>query len=597
MRHASLFVFCTFLLACGGKGSSFNGDGGVDGGVDASCAFCGVDGGGDSGLQRTCSPDLHDVLDSSGNVVSTCPPTQGCAGGQCIDACQAAAAAKGSVGCDFMVATPNFFADPTLWPGYFSPCFAVFVANNWGLDNQVSVDRAGSNYDATSFGRVSEAGTQPASWSAIPSSGVPQGKVAVLFMESDPSSNYQCPTTPALLQGTQVPGTGRGQAWHIKTTYPVSAYDILPFGGASSFLPGATLLYPTTAWGTNYIAAEPKLGSGDQGYNGGPHWGQVVAFQNGTTVDVVPTVALPSGTNVTAAPQNTKTTYTLNAGEFIQWQPGYVWNQNPAEQTPMDMSGSIISSNNPVAFNAGNGYLCLGSATSTGGGCDSDHEQIAPIQALGSAYAIVPYEPRAGTPESVIYRFTGTVDGTQLTYDPPQTGVPLSLALGQMMEFESKNIFLVKSQDAQHPFHVALMMSGCTDQNGLGDEDYVQMVPPAQFLASYVFYSDVTYSTTNFTVVRNKTSQGFQDVTIDCVGSVTGWQPVDSADTYEYAWVDIQKGGVAQHNNCQNGPHTASSKGPFGITVWGEDSYASYGYPAGGNLSTINTVVVPPVPH
>jgi hypothetical protein len=112
-----------------------------------------------------------------------------------------------------------------------------------------------------------------------------------------------------------------------------------------------------------------------------------------------------------------------------------------------------------------------------------------------------------------------------------------------------------------------------------------------------VFYSDVTYSTTNFTVVRNKTSQGFADVTIDCVGTVTGWKPVDSGDTYEYAWVDIVKGGVAQHNNCQNGPHTASSKGPFGITVWGEDSAASYGYPAGGNLSTINSVVVPPVPH
>jgi hypothetical protein len=142
------------------------------------------------------------------------------------------------------------------------------------------------------------------------------------------------------------------------------------------------------------------------------------------------------------------------------------------------------------------------------------------------------------------------------------------------------------------------MMSGCTGTtSNLGDEDYGQMVPPAQFLSSYVFYSDVTYKTTNFTVVRNKTASGFQDVNIDCVGNVTGWKPVDSADTYEYAWVDIVKAGVAQHNNCQNGPHTATSKAPFGITVWGEDNAASYGYPAGGNLSTINTVVVPPVPH
>jgi hypothetical protein len=241
--------------------------------------------------------------------------------------------------------------------------------------------------------------------------------------------------------------------------------------------------------------------------------------------------------------------------------------------------------------------LCLGSATSTGGGCDSDHEQVAPIQALGSKYAIVPFEPRAGTPESVLYRFTGVADGTALTYDPPQAGLPTTLNLGQVVDFESTKEFMVSSQDAQHPFHVAIMMPGCDGANGIGDEDYGQMVPPAQFLPSYVFYSDTSYSTTNFTVVRNKTNQGFEDVTIDCVGTVTGWKPVDSGDTYEYAWVDIVKAGVAQHNNCQNGPHTASSKGPFGITVWGEDSYASYGYPAGGNLATINSVVVPPVPH
>ncbi|HEY1956787.1 MAG TPA: IgGFc-binding protein [Polyangiaceae bacterium] len=591
------------VVACGSTLSGF-GDAGADGSVgadggpigDASCPFCKVDSGpgGDSGPQSTCSPDLHEILDPNGNVITTCPADQGCAGGQCVAACDAAAAAKGSVGCDFMVATPSFFYDP---PAYSAPCFAIFLANNWGKDTVVTVDRAGVTYDATKFGRISAVGTAPASWGAIPVSGVPQSKVAVLFMDDSPSASFACPVTPAIQSTTEVSGTGRGQAWHIKTSFPVSAYDILPFGGAASYLPGATLLYPTTAWGTNYIAALPKLGSGDQADQGGPHWGQIVAFENGTTVDIVPTVALPSGTNVSAAVKNVKTTYTLAAGEYVQWQPGYTWQQHPAESVGMDMSGSIISSNNPIAFNGGNGYLCLGSATSSGGGCDSDHEQIAPIQALGSLYTIVPFEPRAGTPESVIYDFTGIVDGTQLTYDPPQPTLPTKVDLGQKLEFESTKEFVVKSQDAQHPFHVALMMPGSNGTNSLGDEDYVQMVPPAQFLASYVFYSDVTYSTTNFTVVRNKTSQGFQDVTIDCVGTVTGWKPVDAGDTYEYAWVDIVKGGVAQHNNCQNGPHTASSKGPFGITVWGEDSAASYGYPAGGNLSTINSVIVPPVPH
>jgi hypothetical protein len=616
MRVGHLLAVCTFSMlagayACGGTGSGFTDGGGggpdgssnVDGGsnVDSGCAFCGVDAGKtDAGGATICSPDLHSILDSNGNVVQTCPPDQGCGSGGCVPACQAAAEAHGSIGCDFMVATPSFFAG--LQPTYSSPCFAIFIANNWGKDTVITVDRNGTSYDpsAKGFGRISATGTQPASWSTIPTSGVPQGKVAVLFMDDNPSYSYACPVTPAVQTTTGFVGSGRGQAWHITTSFPVSAYDILPFGGASSYLPGATLLYPTSAWGKNYIAALPKLGSGSNSGSQGPHWGQIVAFQNGTSVDIVPTANLPAGTNVIAAPQNVKTTYTLNAGEFVQWQPGY--NYPGGETAAMDMSGSIISSNNPIAFNGGNGYLCLGSATSSSGGCDSDHEQIAPIQALGSLYTIVPYEPRGTAPESVIYRFTGVVDGTTLTYDPPQSGLPTTLNLGQLAEFESTKEFVVKSQDAQHPFHVALMMPGCTGSvsggpQGLGDEDYGQMVPPAQFLSSYVFYTDVTYSTTNFTVVRNKTSQGFEDVTIDCVGTVTGWKPVDSGDNYEYAWVDIVKGGVAQHNNCQNGPHTASSKGPFGITVWGEDSAASYGYPAGGNLQTINSVVVPPVPH
>jgi hypothetical protein len=606
MRVGHLLAVCTFsigvsMVACGGRGANFD-DGGADGSlgdggdVDSGCPFCGADGSKDgAGPQTTCSPDLHSILDLQGNVVQTCPPDQGCSPGGCVPACQAAASAHGSIGCDFMVATPAFFAG--LQPSYSAPCFAVFVANNWGEDTKITVERNAKSYDPTTgFGRVSAPGTAPASWGTIPASGIPQGKVGVLFMDDNPSYNYPCPVGAAEPTiATSFIGSGRGQAWHITTSFPVSAYDILPFGGASSFLPGATLLYPTTAWGTNYIAALPKLGSGSNAGSQGPHWGQIVAYQNGTTVDIVPTAALPAGTNVTAAPQNVKTTYTLNAGEFVQWMPAF--NYPGGEAAPMDMSGSIISSNNPIAFNGGNGYLCLGSATSTGGGCDSDHEQIAPIQALGSKYAIVPFEPRAGTPESVLYRFTGVADGTVLTYDPPQSGLPASLNLGQVVDFESTKEFMVSSQDAQHPFHVAIMMPGCDGANGLGDEDYGQMVPPAQFLPSYVFYSDTSYGTTNFTVVRNKTNQGFEDVTIDCVGTVTGWKPVDSGDTYEYAWVDIVKGNVAQHNNCQNGPHTASSKGPFGITVWGEDSYASYGYPAGGNLATINSVVVPPVPH
>jgi hypothetical protein len=592
------FVWVAFgLLACSSTGNGFDTDGGsndASAGMDAPMF---ADGGTKDGATGNgCSNDFRSVVDGNGNVIQTCPPDQGCAGGQCIAACDAAAAAKGSVGCDFMVSTPSFFEG--LYPSYFSPCLGVFLTNNWPVDVKVTVTRSGTSYDVTTFGRIPVAGQPPASWALIPSTGIPSGQVGVLFLESDPSSNFQCPTAPALHQGTAVRGSARGQAWHITASAPVSAYDILPFGGASSALPGATLLLPTSAWGINYVAAVPKQGSGTLGYQGGPQWGQVVAFQDNTHVDIVPTADLPSGTNVIAAPKNVKTSYTLMAGEYIQWETSYNFSGNPSAP-PMEMSGSIIASDNPVAVHGGNGYLCLGSQTSPGGGCDSDQEQIPPVSALGSEYVIAPFNRTKAFVESAIYRIVGAADGTTLTFDPAVPGAPATVGLGQLAEFEAKGAFVVTSQDAQHPFYVAQMMPGSYAQGPdyrLGDEDYTNILPPAQFLQKYIFFTDPTYDTTTFSMVRVKGSSGFSDVTVDCLGTVSGWMPVGASGKYEYATPDILRNGTPL-GTCQNGPHTASSDGRFGIIVWGLAEVASYGYPAGGSVAAINTVVIPPVPH
>ena len=77
-------------------------------------------------------------------------------------------------------------------------------------------------------------------------------------------------------------------------------------------------------------------------------------------------------------------------------------------------------------------------------------------------------------------------------------------------------------------------------------------------------------------------------------GTPCAYSEISVSDTYESTTVDLLRNGTGK---CQNGPHTATSKGPVGITVWGLDYYASYAYPAGGSIATINTVVVPPVPR
>ena len=103
------------------------------------------------------------------------------------------------------------------------------------------------------------------------------------------------------------------------------------------------------------------------------------------------------------------------------------------------------------------------------------------------------------------------------------------------------------------------------------------------------------------TVVRKRTASGFKDVRIDCLGTLSGWQAVDSAGDYQYTTADLRRvngrDGDASVLTCSNGGHVADGDGPFGLVVWGLDYCASYGYPAGGNVATINTVVVSTTPN
>ncbi len=570
-------------------GSTIEGGIDIDGGLITDSALDGSKTG-----PLGCSGDLQSVTDEKGVVQKKCPSDQGCFKGECIPACEAAAKSKGNVGCDFLAATPSFY--PSITP----PCFAVFVANNWSKPVKITVSRAGTSYDVTSFGRIPNSGTDAAAWPTVPATGVPEGQVAVLFMSSDPSSTnagfpLKCPVPQAVAGGTAVTGSGKGQAFTISTDAPVSAYDILPYGGARSFLPSAQLLLPTTAWGTNYVAVVPPIVG-----MGGPQWGQVVASADATTIKINPTQNLPAAGGVPAAAKGVVSTFTLNRGEVVQWQPS------------LEMSGSIISSDKPIAFVGGTGYLCLRSGTSSGGGCDSGHQMIPPISALGSEYAPTPFVTRRADlkDEAIPYRIVGMVDGTSLKYEPAVPGAPTTLARGAVASFEATGPFIVKSQDADHPFYVGQMMPGCKVTGGsrpgatvsifgsmteLGDEEFVNVLPPMQFLTKYVFFTDPTYSTTNLVLTRVKGPAGFKDVKVGCSGTVSGWKPIGSSGQYEWAEVELVRKAVGV-GSCKNGPQVAESEGQFGLVVWGTDTYASYAYPGGGNVGSINTVVVDPVP-
>ncbi len=219
-----------------------------------------------------------------------------------------------------------------------------------------------------------------------------------------------------------------------------------------------------------------------------------------------------------------------------------------------------------------------------------------PVKSLGHEYVAARYADRnPGEVESPPWTLVGAVDGTTLTYDPaPPAGAPSMLSGKQVVHFDADAPFSVKSQDDQHPFYLSGHMTGHEMfSTFLGDAETVNVVPPAQFLDSYLFLTDPTYANTELVFVRALAMDNtFKDVTLDCAGTLTGWQPVGTGGSYEVTRIDLVKAG-APVGMCNNGAHTATSTAPFGLTVWGWDNAVSYAYPAGMSTLPINNVVVP----
>ncbi|WP_146659362.1 IgGFc-binding protein [Enhygromyxa salina] len=551
---------------------------------DLNPASDGGDGGG-----VLCSDDLKQILDENNTVLANCEPGTACFEGECIEMCLAAGLSKGSIGCEYYVPTPPFYSNQSGNSTTFDgSCHAVMIANSWDTPAQLELSFLGQDFDYAAHARIPSGIGNNVVYDPIPPDGLPAGQVAIVFLSHNTNAAnggnpLTCPVTPALVNQDAVAfGTSSLEAWEMISDTPVTVYDILPYGGAASYLPSASLLQPRTAWGQNYVIANPHDTSGYA-------WLLAVAREDNTTVSINVSAPIQPGT-IMIPPVNTPTDYVINAGETLQWM------------NDSQLAGTIVQSDKPIGMYSGNTYLRVSTMDVNGGGQDSSHQQLPHVQALASEYVGpgIPTRKSNMQPESVLYHMVGMVDGTELSYDPaPPAGAPAVLDLGQIVEFESTSLFTIRSQDDDHPFSFTQYMAGaisphlggCLNQcSGLGDEEWINLVAPAQYMRRYVFFVDPTYGVSSLAIIRTQGANGFEDVELACYGVVDGWTPVGNEGLYEVAHIDLYRGGVGQ---CAQSQQEAWSVAPFGIIVWGVDHYASYGYPAGGNARTINDLVVP----
>jgi len=510
-----------------------------------------------------------------------------------------------AAGCEF------FTAEPDSCTQALNSCFAAYISNGGTTDVTIALDFGGSPItNFADFARVPSGSGPSIKYGPLGGTAgnvVHAGQVAILFLAGpDPLDTFaiRCPAgvTPAFQGDAAQHGTGVGKAFHIHTDGLVTAYDIYPFGGGTSAYTAASLLLPTSAWDTNYIAVDA--------YSAFRPWISIVGLQDGTQVTIRPTADIVSVGGLPGAAQGTTVKYSVNRGQVLQFTQD------------AELVGSPITSTHPVGVFGG--VSCM-NVPDNADAWDTGHQQIPPVHALGSEYVYARYRDRyEGIPESPPVRIVGAVDGTILRYDPAApSGAPATIGAGQMVEFDAGDVFTVSSQDNLHPFYVAAYMTGAGEYgpapasggetDGRGDPDFVNVVPPAQFGKSYVLFTDPTYPETELVVVRQKGSSGFDDVQLDCLGgSITGWTDVGTSGKYQYARVDLVTHGFIPQGNCDNGQHTMSSSSPFGVTVWGWGSastggeidpttglgtptysqYVSYAYPGGTGIAAINPVVL-----
>jgi hypothetical protein len=511
------------------------------------------------------------VVDCHNEVIATCDSTQACDPTtlSCVNACQAAEVNKRSVGCDYY-ATDMDSASPTY-------CFAAFVANTWTSPAKIEVEYRGQPLNVASFTRIPSGSGPSLTYAAYdPNLGLPPGEVAVLFLSGNTGAAPNCPVSPAVTTAG-LTGTGIADSFRIKTDVPVVAYQINPYGGGSVAVTAGSLLIPTSAWDTEYIAVNVSPRSvNDPSLN-------IIAREDGTTVTLVPTVSVTAGGGISAGSPGTPMTISLNKGQYAQISQA------------TELTGSVVTADKPIGFMAGQRCMNMPVGVSY---CDHGEQMVPPVKALGHRYVGVMYRPRVANETKTFWRIIGTVDGTQLTWSS-DVGGPTTLNRGQSVIFETGTPFVVQSQDNEHPFMLFTYMTGSTYvQSGYGDPDFVLSVPPEQYLKQYVFFTDPTYPETNLVVVRSRYNGVFHDVNLDCAGALTGWQPV--GNDYEYTRVDLSTGNFQNVGACSTGRHEISSDAPFGLWVWGWGTpltttftqNVSYGYPGGMNVQPINNVIL-----
>lgn len=536
-----------------------------------SVSAAGSTGAGGSGeCARLCSEsEPSQIIDCNGEVVEECAADGVCVAGSCSDPC--ATEQVSNVGCDFLVPFP---VPDELSRG---SCFAVVAFNQSQWPAKLSASFGGTELSTDEFAWRLDPAPLSDALSPLTDGTLPPGASAVLFLAHNPAGSgnghyVECPdgVSAALVGETAATGTGIRQALRLRSSAPVSLVSVLPYEGSQSFSSASSVLFPTTAWTKTYEAVDAFAYDPILVLFGGLPFTQITAATPDTIVTIHPVSTIKAWGTEADVPAGQPFSLTLQDGEVFQI----------AQQDRL--AGSRIEATHAVGVWGGSSgsNIPLGQVTA-----DATHQQIPPREALGTAYVVVgPRERQAGIPDPLWVTVVGAADGTTLSYEPeaPQ-GAPASIGASEVVIFSTPIPFVVSSQGPANPFFVAVHMSGSyiTGGNDLwGDPEFIVLAPVDQYKSAYPFWLDRSFLYSSVVLTRRT-----QAIGVECADAWWDWVPIGESG-FEYARSDMISDGVVL-NGCGLS-RVAQGYAPFGMTIWGWDHSASYGYSAGQYLGPLH---------
>ncbi|WP_205502487.1 PA14 domain-containing protein [Rufibacter psychrotolerans] len=335
-----------------------------------------------------------------------------------------------------------------------------------------------------------------------------------------------------------------------KGIHVVSQQEVTVYGlNRQQFTTDAFLALPTNILGTEYI----NLGYKNVNVVNATQLA-IVATVNNTSVTITPTEATDG--HAMGVPY----TITLNQGQTYLLQ-----NTSPA---PSDLSGTLISSSQPVAVFGSHGCANIPDGNTVA--CDYIVEQLPPSSAWGKAFVTIPLATRRG---GDTFRFLASEGNTVVSINGT------TVATLERGEYHEQIVATAAQITSTKPILVAQYSNG-TSFDGVTSDPFMMLIPPfEQFLGSYTVATPASGFRVNYINVVAPTA-GIGSIRVDgTVIPASSFMAIGSSG-FSGAQIPVEAG---THN-------LTGGNFPFGAFVYGFDNADSYGYPGGQSLAPVATV-------